>query len=45
MSYLDSCVNYCNMYNVFNAIGAFTIADVSSCSQTPSDVATTCARY
>ena len=45
LSYLDSCVNYCNMYNVFNGIGAFTIDDVSHCSQTPDDVASTCARY
>ncbi len=45
MSYLDSCVNYCNMHNVFTAMGAFTLNDVSHCSQTPSDVATTCARY
>ena len=45
MSYLDSCVNYCNMYNVFNGIGAFTLNEVSHCSQTPSDVASTCARY
>ena len=45
MSYLDNGVHYCNMYNVFNGIGAFTVNDVSHCSETPSDVATTCARY
>ena len=45
MSYLDNCVNYCNMWNVFTAIGDFTITDVSSCSETPDNAATTCARY
>ena len=50
VSMLDNCVNYCNMWNVFNGleeagVGSFTIDKVFSCSQTPSDPVTTCARY
>ena len=46
VSMLDNCVNYCNMWNVFEALGTpFTVDKVSHCSQTPSDAATTCARY
>ena len=44
-SYLDNGVNYCNMWNVFTGIGAFTINSVSSCSEEPSDPKTTCFRY
>ena len=45
LSMLDNCVNYCNMWNVFTGIGAFTLDNVSNCSETPSDPVSTCARY
>ena len=45
MSYLDNCVNYCNMWNVFTGIGTFLLDDVSSCSEIPDDPVATCARY
>ena len=50
VSMLDNCVNYCNMWNVFNGleesgVGTFTIDSVTHCSQTPNDPAETCARY
>ena len=45
MSYLDNGVNFCNLYNVFTALGSFTVDSVTHCSEDPSSPTTTCARY
>ena len=45
MSVLDNSVNFCNLWNVYNATANPFTYSVGSCASTPSDVATTCARY
>merc|ERR1711865_156106 len=47
LSYLDSGVNYCNMWNIVSRISGFTkqTLGTSDCATVPSDPVTTCARY
>ena len=46
ISMLDNGVNYCNMWNVFDALGLdWSIDKVSHCSVEPSDPVSNCARY
>ena len=50
VSMLDNCVNYCNMWNVYNGeqvtdVANVTVDKATHCSQTPDNAAETCARY
>ena len=45
VSYLDNDVNFCNLWNVYNGIGAEFTYSTGKCSGSPNDPATTCARY
>ena len=45
VSYLDNDVNFCNLWNVYNGVGAEFTYSTGKCSGSPNDPATTCARY
>ena len=45
MSVYDYSVNFCNLWNVYNATAAKFTYTVGSCASAPEDAATTCATY
>ena len=45
VSMLDNGVNYCNLWNVYQAVGGDSIVNVSDCSVEPSNPVENCARY
>ena len=45
LSYYDYSVNYCNMWNIFNEVGRFTIDSTPDCAYPADDPVKTCARY
>ena len=45
MSYYDYSVNFCNLWNVYNAAGSPFTFSVGKCGYPADDPATTCAKY
>ena len=45
MSVYDYSVNFCNLWNVYNAVGSPFTYSVGSCAYPADDPVTTCARY
>ena len=45
LSQYDYSTNYCNMWNVFEAIGGYTNLSINHCQYHPSDPVATCAIY